>query len=184
MRSSKLKLTRLIIVSALCVSFTMTHAQVKLIDQVVAKVGSEYILLSDVEEEYSYAKSKNPSLNEDVKCAILDNLIAQKLIVYQAKLDSVEVSDSEVEAQLNYRFDAILQQMNGDEAFFEEYYGASVNEMKDRYREDQKQKILAERMQDKLMADIEITPKEVEAFFNKILRTLCHTTNQKWKFQK
>ncbi|KXK38065.1 MAG: PpiC-type peptidyl-prolyl cis-trans isomerase [Bacteroidetes bacterium OLB9] len=168
MRSSKLKLTRLIIVSALCVSFTMTHAQVKLIDQVVAKVGSEYILLSDVEEEYSYAKSKNPSLNEDVKCAILDNLIAQKLIVYQAKLDSVEVSDSEVEAQLNYRFDAILQQMNGDEAFFEEYYGASVNEMKDRYREDQKQKILAERMQDKLMADIEITPKEVEAFFNKI----------------
>ena len=65
--------------------------QEKLVDKVVAKVGSEYILLSEIEEEFSYEKSKNPSLSDDIKCVILDNVIAQKLVVYHAKIDSVEI---------------------------------------------------------------------------------------------
>ncbi len=142
--------------------------QGKLVDKVVAKVGSEYILLSEVEEEFSYAKSKDPSLSDDIKCVILDNIIAQKLVVYHAKVDSVEITDAEVEVQLDYRFESILRQMNGDESFFEDYYGASISEMKNRYRDDQRHKILAEKMQYKLMSSIEITPKEVEKFFNSV----------------
>jgi peptidyl-prolyl cis-trans isomerase SurA len=139
-----------------------------LVDKVIAKVGSEYILLSEVEEEYSYAKSKDPKLTPDIKCIIIDNIIAQKLVIYHAKVDSVEISDQEVETQLDYRFESILRQMNGDEAFFEEYYGASISEMKERYRDDQKHKILAEKMQFKLISEVEITPKEVEKFFRSI----------------
>jgi peptidyl-prolyl cis-trans isomerase SurA len=92
-------------------------------------------------------------------------MIDNKLIVYQAKIDSVEITDEEVESQLGYRFESVLQQMNGDEAFFQEYYGATVDEMKERYRDDQKHKILADKMQYKLISDIEITPKEVEKFY-------------------
>lgn len=146
----------------------VAFAQSKLVDKVVAKVGSEYILLSEVEEEFSYAKSKDPSLSDDIKCVILDNIIAQKLVVYHAKIDSVEITDEEVEVQLDYRFESILRQMNGDEAFFEDYYGASISEMKNRFRDDQRHKILAEKMQYKLMSSIEITPKEVEKFFNTV----------------
>jgi len=142
--------------------------QAKLVDKVVAKVGSEYILLSEIEEEFSYAKSKDPSLSDEIKCIILDNIIAQKLVVYHAKIDSVEITDEEVEVQLDYRFESILRQMNGDEAFFEDYYGASISEMKNRYRDDQRHKILAEKMQYKLMSAIEITPKEVERFYNTV----------------
>lgn len=146
----------------------VTYSQENLIDKVVARVGSENILLSDVEEEYAYTKTSKPQLDETAKCEILKNIIAQKIIVYQAKLDSVEVKDEEVETQLNYRFESILRQMNGDEAFFKEYYGATVDEMKDRFRDDQKQKILAERMQGKLIDKVSITPKEVTEFFNSI----------------
>lgn len=131
-------------------------------------MGSEFILLSEVEEEYAYAKSINSSSPPEDKCSILEKIIAQKLIIYQAKLDSIEVSDEEVEAQLQLRFDAILRQMNGDEEFFKSYYGATVNEMKERYRDDQKQKILAERMQYKLIESIDITPKEVREFYKSI----------------
>jgi len=147
---------------------TELYAQEQLVDKVIAKVGSEYILLSEVEEEYAYAKSKNPELEESTKCDMLDNIIAQKLVIYQAKIDSVEISDDEVETQLDYRFEAILRQMNGDEAFFEEYYGATIAEMKERYRDDQRHKILAERMQQKLISEIEITPKEVTAFYQSV----------------
>jgi peptidyl-prolyl cis-trans isomerase SurA len=138
----------------------------QLIDKVVAKVGSEHILLSEIEEEFSYAKSKDPGLSDDVKCIILDNMIAQKLVIYHAKVDSVEITDAEVEQQLDFRFESVLRQMNGDEAFFEEYYGASIEEMKERYRDDQRHKILAEKMQYKLISEVEITPKEVLKFFN------------------
>jgi len=147
---------------------SLSVAQSKLVDKVVAKVGSEYILLSEIEEEFSYAKSKDPSLSDDIKCVILDNVIAQKLVVYHAKIDSVEITDEEVQVQLDYRFESILRQMNGDEAFFEDYYGASISEMKNRFRDDQRHKILAEKMQYKLMSSIEITPKEVEKFFNTV----------------
>lgn len=139
-----------------------------LIDKVVAKVGSEYILKSEVEEEFAYALKQKPGLEEQAKCEILENIIEQKVIIYQAKLDSIEISEEEVENQLDFRFDAVLRQMNGDETFFKEYYGATVSEMKERYRDDQRQKLLAEKMQYELMSTIEITPNEVETFFNSI----------------
>lgn len=147
--------------------FSNISAQV-LVDKVVAKVGSENILLSEIEDEYGYLKTSKQNVDPSVKCDILTNLIAQKLIVYQAKVDSVEVTDEEVETQLDFRFESILRQMNGDEEFFKEYYGATVSEMKDRFREDQKQKILAERMQSKLIDKISITPNEVKQFYNNI----------------
>lgn len=139
-----------------------------LLDKVVAKVGSEFITLSDIEEEFQYSKTVEPTLTDDAKCGILESAIAQKVLIYQAKLDSVEVSDEEVESQLNLRFESILRQMNGDENFFKEYYGASINEMKDRYRDDQRQQILAERMQYSLIEKVTITPAEVLEFFHSI----------------
>lgn len=145
--------------------FNGVQGQSILIDKVVAKVGSEHILLSEVEEEFSYAKTKDPSLTDDIRCLIIDNMIAQKLVIYHAKIDSVEIAEDEVETQLDYRFESILRQMNGDEAFFQDYYGATVAEMKERFRDDQRHKILAEKMQYKLISEIEITPKEVEKFY-------------------
>lgn len=161
-------MNRLVAFMMILVSVSGTVTAQQLVDKIVAKVGSEYILLSEIEEEYSYAKTKDPSMGEEVKCRILDNLIANKILVYQAQLDSVEVTDEDVELQLNYRFESVLQQMNNDEAFFEEYYDASIAEMKDRYRDDQKQKLLAEKMQYKLISEIDITPKEVKEFISKI----------------
>ena len=143
-------------------------AQTYLVDKVVARVGGENILLSEVEDEYAYMVASKAKINADAKCEILKNLIAQKLIVYQAKLDSVEVTEEEVESQLNFRFESILRQMNGDEAFFEDYYGATIGEMKERFREDQRQKLLAERMQSKLIDNVTITPAEVIEFYNGI----------------
>lgn len=151
------------------ISYTsFAQIQSHLIDKVIAKVGSEFILLSDVETEYAYNLTREPTLPEEAKCQILDGLIAQKLIIYQAKLDSIQVQDAEVDAQLNLRFDNILRQMNGDRQLFKEYYGASVAEMKERFRDDQKQQILAERMQGKLINSVTITPEEVKEFFYSI----------------
>lgn len=162
-----MKFKLLVVLLALGLS-QAADAQSYLLDRVIAKVGSEFVLLSEVEDQYAYAEAQDPTISDDIKCQILDNIIAQKIIIYQAKLDSVTVTDQEVEAQLNYRFDNILQQMNGDEAFFKDYYGATVSEMKERYRDDQKQQILAERMQSQLINSVRVTPQEVQEYYNSV----------------
>lgn len=160
------------VVAILFIAFSLiigAQAQgAQLVDKVIARVGSEYILLSDVEDELLYVKKNKPGITDDYKCKILENLITQKMIIYQAKLDSVEVKDEEIDLELDTRFERILASMNGDEEFFKEYYGATVPEMKERYRDDQRQQILAQTMQQQLMEKVKITPKEVAEFYNQI----------------
>lgn len=140
-----------------------------LIDKVVAKVGSETILLSDVEAQYSYAlEQQGLEANDEIKCQILEAIMGQKLIVHQARLDSIEVSNEEINAQLDYRINGVLRQMNNDEEFFEEYYGMTVDKMRANLREDLEQQLLAERMQSQLMQTVNITPNEVQQFFDQI----------------
>ncbi len=138
------------------------------IDRVIAKVGGEIILLSDVEEQYSYLKDNAVDIDESAKCELLENIIAQKMFIHHAKLDSIVVTDEEVNSQLDFRFDNVLAQMNGDEEFFQEYYGATVQEMKEKYRDDQKEQILLERMQQSLIANVNITPEEVQEYYTSV----------------
>lgn len=139
--------------------------EMELIDKVVAYVGSELVLLSEVEEQYALMKERNPEMPEDQKCAILENLMVQKLLVNQAKLDSVVVLDEEVDVQLNARIDRILSMMNNDIKQFEDYYGKSISQVKAQFREDLKSQILAERMQARATEGMAITPAQVKEFF-------------------
>jgi peptidyl-prolyl cis-trans isomerase SurA len=138
------------------------------IDKVIARVGTEYILLSDVESQYSYALERAGTEIADLKCEILQSIIGQKLIVHQAKLDSIEIPQDQLEASLQFRIDDVLRQMGGDENLFEEVYGMTTNQMKDNLRPDLESQMLAERMQNEIINSVIITPKEVKEFFSMI----------------
>jgi len=140
-----------------------------ILDKVVAQVGSEVILWSDVEEYYAYQKANYGKMPSDARCNILDNLMLKALLVSEAKQDSmIVVSDGEVEENLGRRIDEILFMMNGDVSFFQEYYGKTINEVKNDMRDDLRSQLLSERMQGKVMRDIKITPAEVKTFFETI----------------
>ncbi|MBK9630362.1 MAG: hypothetical protein IPO62_04745 [Saprospiraceae bacterium] len=89
-------------------------------------------------------------------------------MVHQAKLDSVTVQDEEVEQQLSARIDQILQYMENDVSKFEEYYGQSIEQVRSRFRDDLKNQLLSERLQNKVLGNISVTPKEVETFYKNI----------------
>ena len=138
------------------------------IDQVVATVGGEIILLSEVQEQFAYIKQQQKDLPDDYKCVVLQNLIVQKLLVNQAKLDSVEVKDEEVETQLNARVDRLMLYFNQDEKALEEYYGQNIEQIKEQLRGDMRNQLLSERMQAEITGKATITPSEVQRFFNNI----------------
>ena len=139
-----------------------------MIDRVVATVGGEIILLSEVQEQFSYAKQQQPNLPPEYLCISLQNIVVQKLLVNQAKLDSVEVKDEEVENQLSARIDRLMLYFNQDPAAIEEFYGQSIDQIKEQTRSDMRNQILAERMQGKITEKATITPSEVQRFFGNI----------------
>ncbi|NND32127.1 MAG: peptidylprolyl isomerase [Saprospiraceae bacterium] len=138
------------------------------IDKVVATVGDEIILLSDVEEQYDYDRERLGTLSDIAKCGILERIMVQKLLINQAKLDSVIVGDDQVEQQLNSRIDYILSLMNNDISQFEEYYGKTVAQVRNEMREELRGQITAEQMQAMVIENTTITPSEVKAYFDKI----------------
>ena len=147
----------------------LTSAQNRVvIDKIVATVGNELVLLSDVEEQYDLLEKQQGVLPENFRCIILENLLAEKLLLNQAKLDSIEVTSEEVEAQLQARIDQILAYMNNDIQQFEDYYGQTIPEVKEAFRQDLENQLLVQRMRSKIVSEVTVTPAEVKTFFNKI----------------
>ncbi len=139
-----------------------------ILEKVVAKVGSEDVFYSDVQELYGYALAQNPGYGPEIQCDIIEQLITKKLLVDQAKIDSIYISDVELEAELDRRLDYILQNMGGDEEFFRTQYGKTPLEQKEIMREPMEEQMIEQRIQASLIRDVDISPKEVIEFFESI----------------
>ncbi len=163
-------LFRVTLIGAFLIGSITTNAQTgKVLDKVVAKVGGELILFSDIEEQFSQvSQQQGGQLPDAARCEILQNQIITKLMLNQSRLDSIIVGPEEVEAQLDARFERILAYMQNDESQFVAYYGQSIAETKEQFREDLEDQILVERMQSSVVAAASVTPKEVKEFFNSI----------------
>jgi len=158
------------ILVALFVLFTLgsATAQKQIIDKVVATIGGEFILLSELEEQFALMEDQQGVLPPEARCSILEQLLAGRLLLNQSKLDSIEVSDEEIEDQLDARLERILSYMNNDISQFEDYYGQTVNEVKESFREDLRNQVLVERMRGQIISEVKVTPSEVKQFFASI----------------
>ena len=164
-----IKMFKKLITSTLLILLAVSlFAQKEVIEKVIGNVGSEIVLLSELEEQHALLSERQGEIPPDARCFILDNIFTQKLLVNQAKLDSVIVTEEEVESQLNARIEQILTYMGGDLEQFQEYYGQTVTEVKDAFREDLRNQLLADRMRNQVMLSISVTPSEVKDFFKKI----------------
>ncbi len=155
-------------ISSIILLFCLTtslSAQKEVIEKIISEVGGEIVLLSELEEQFALIRERQADLPDGARCMILDNILTQKLLVNQAKLDSVEVSESEVEAQLNARIEQILEYMGGDLNQFQEYYGQTVTEVKDAFRNDLQNQLLSDRMRGSVMQNVTVTPSEVKQFY-------------------
>jgi peptidyl-prolyl cis-trans isomerase SurA len=154
----------------LILSLGTATAQKQIVDKVVATIGGEFILLSELEAQFALMEDQQGVLPPEARCSILDQLLAGRLLLNQSKLDSIEVSDSEIEDQLDARIERILSYMNNDISQFEDYYGQTVNEVKETFREDLRNQLLVERMRAQIISEVKVTPSEVKKFFASIPR--------------
>jgi peptidyl-prolyl cis-trans isomerase SurA len=140
------------------------------IDGIVAVIGKSIIMRSDLEKHYKdytaqYKTIENP---DEIYCTILENLVYNKLMVHQADVDSIEVTDEEVDYRLNSRIQYFLQQTGGDVKYIENYFNKSMDEIKRDMREMMYEQALIEQVQSNITGSITITPSEVNQFAAKI----------------
>jgi peptidyl-prolyl cis-trans isomerase SurA len=157
----------------------------KVVNKIVAQVGDQIILLSDVEERKLQFIINNPKTLAPTECEVLEQLMMEELLYNQSLIDSLIVSEEAVESELEMRFRvAIEEKFNGDRAKMEEVYGKTISQLKEELRGQIKKKMLAQEMEQTLVSKISVTPKEVAAFFNKIPKDSIPLINMKMSFQQ
>ena len=136
------------------------------VDGIIAVIGKEIIMQSDLEKHYLDYASQFKTVEDpfETRCYILETLVFNKLMVNQADLDSIEVSDEEVDYRINTRIAYFLQQVGGDEKYIENYFHKSMSQIKKEMRELMYEQALIEQVQYKLTGNITITPSEVKQF--------------------
>ena len=133
-------------------------------DEVIWVVGDEAILLSDVEQLRAQYEAEGMTLPGNPDCRLPEQIAVQKLFLHQAALDSIEVTEAEisqgVEQQINYWISMI-----GSKEKLEEYRKMPLTKIRQSLHDDYKNSQLAQRMREKLVEDIKVTPSEVRQYF-------------------
>ncbi|HOW25612.1 MAG TPA: peptidylprolyl isomerase [Bacteroidales bacterium] len=146
----------------------LLSSQEKLIDEVAGVVGSNVILFSDIETQYLQLKAQGNILGgSQLRCQILESLLFQKLLLNQAELDSVEISDSRVESAMDARLRYFINQFGSQEKL-EEFYQKSVLEIKEEMRELVRDEMKISEVQNKITENLQITPSDVKEYFTSL----------------
>lgn len=136
-------------------------------DEVVWVVGDEAILMSDVEMLRAQMEAEGIKVEGNPDCRLPEQIAVQKLFLHQAALDSIEVTEAEVaqgvDQQINYWISMV-----GSKEKLEEYRKMSMTQIRQSLHDDFKNNQLVQRMREKLVEDIKVSPAEVRKYFKDI----------------
>ncbi len=153
----------LLLLCALCTSIAVS-AQDNVIDEVVWVVGDEAILKSDIEEERIRAQYEGQKLEGDPYCVIPERLAIQKLFLHQAAIDSIEVDESDVLSRVEEQTNFYISQIGSKEKM-EEYFNKTATKIREELRDNIRDAMIVQRMQEKIVGDIKVTPAQVRRYF-------------------
>lgn len=157
------------IILSLLIAFSgilTAYSQPQVLDQVAAVVGNKIVLQSHIQSQIQQYKTQGTELPPDANCAILEEMLFQKLLLHHAEIDSITVSESQVDQELDRRLRYFIAQI-GSEKALEEYYGKTIEEIKDDFKDLIKDQLQVQTMQGKITDNATVTPAEVKAFFKK-----------------
>ena len=152
----------------LCVQAGFLTAQKNVVDKIVAIVGEEIILKSDIENAYLQEQGQGlVSSSSDYKTELLEKQLIQKLLLAQAQIDSISVTEEQVENAVANRIEYFISNIGSQERL-EAYFGKSLEEIKDDMRGPLRELLITEQMQQKIVEKIRITPSEVRNYFKRL----------------
>ncbi|KAH0533540.1 hypothetical protein FGG08_007681 [Glutinoglossum americanum] len=150
-------------------SFRTAYAQVpgQVIDEVVAVVGNNIVMQSEIEMEFAQIQKELGPLPDTAKCSIVRQKIVDNILLSKAQNDSLDLSEDRVEAELNKRVDYYARQF-GDVKTMEDFYGKSITQIKADNRDKIRNNLLIQEAQGKALKDIKVSPTDIKKLFNEM----------------
>ena len=149
-------------------AYSLYAQQSQVLDKIIATVGREIVLQSDVEGRIAMFLQQNPKVNPsdpELRKQVLESLINERLMVTKAVEDSIAVMDEEINQSLDFMMQNLMQTY-GSEKRVEDLYGMSVSRIRKNYREEVRKQLLVERLQQQKFMGVKCTNREVEDFYN------------------
>ena len=133
-------------------------------DAIIAKVGDKIILKSDIDNAIADYKRQGQDIQlpPNPDCAFLEGQLIQKVLVLQAEKDSITISDDDIDALLDNQIRYFINQY-GSQEVLEQIAGKTVYQLKEDLRQPFTERQLADKMRNKILENIRITPTEVKA---------------------
>jgi peptidyl-prolyl cis-trans isomerase SurA len=139
------------------------------IDKIIAKVDNYIVLKSEVDKAYlDYVTNQGGRGGDEIKCQFLAILIRNKLMLAKAEIDSVVVSDEDVDANTSRRISIITSQYGGSIEELEKAFGKTMEQIKGEVRDMIREQMVVSEMEQTITKDLSVTPAEIKRFFNKI----------------
>ncbi|MEO8414610.1 MAG: peptidylprolyl isomerase [Ginsengibacter sp.] len=158
-------------ISATCILFAQTKKVVA--DKIIATIGDKIILKSEIDNSIADMQRQNIDIPANGKCLLLEQALGLKALVLQAEIDSIPVSDEDIDADIDNKIRYFINQY-GSKEILEQIAGKSVFQLKEDFRQSFREQKLAQGERDKIVADIRITPKEVEQYYDSIPKDSLH----------
>ncbi len=136
-----------------------------IVDKTIAVVGNEVIMISDVEYEvqmmqYNYGMQSD----RKARCEMLENMMASKLFLMQARVDSLVVNNDMVESELTNRLDMLKTNLGSEEAV-EKEFGKPIYKLRQEWRSDLEHQTLTQQMQQEISRKVpSLTPYDVQKY--------------------
>lgn len=163
----KLLRVKVLLLLGIWMTGALSYAQDNIIDEVVWVVGDEAILKSDIEQARLQAQYQGVKFAKDPYCVIPEQMAVQKLFLHQAAIDSIEVADAEVLSMVDKRMNYYIQQVGSKEKF-EEYMNLTSTQIREKWREDVRNEMIADKMKQEIVGDIKVTPAQVRRYFSQL----------------
>jgi peptidyl-prolyl cis-trans isomerase SurA len=138
------------------------------VDEIISKVDNYIVLKSDLDRLYQDQLTNGRPPGQQLRCQLMAMLIRNKLMMAKAEIDSVMVLDAEVDANTQRRMDMILSQSGRSPDELEELYGKPLEQIRSELRDQVREQMVVNKMEDVMTDGLVVTPAEVRRFFNKI----------------
>ena len=139
-----------------------------LIDEVTAVIGKNAIFKSDIASDVNQLRMQGAPVGEATECYVIQERLFEKLLVHKAEVDSIEVSDGEIDDAIDRRMNYMLMRLGGSEEEFKKFYGKSVLRFKKEIRGTVADNILSQKVRSNITGGLSVSPTDVKVYFSSI----------------
>ena len=172
---------RFFLITIITTFSTIINAQE--IDKIIAVVGDEIVLRSEVENQYLQYISQGVTSNEELRCQVFEDLMTQKLLIFSCKQDSIYVTKEEIEQEVETRVNYYIDQIGSIEKV-EQYFEKDIYQIKRVLSELVEDQFLIQRMQSSITKEVKITPFDVNEYYEKIDKSELPLIEDRYKLSQ